>query len=112
MVQAMHSGELSLKGNDGSLGVSCSPRSVAKHVAGLRGRLLQNDIRILVTYSYDVLEAEDFESEFGGLKFHVIIDGVEANEVLNKVEISLSFLFQDNFEESFLKADGGEFSLI
>jgi len=79
MVQAMQGGELRLKGNDGSLGVSCCPRSVAKHVAGLRGRLLQYDIRILVAYSYDVLEGEDCESNFGGLEFHLIINGVEAN---------------------------------
>lgn len=101
----MHSGEQGLNGKDGSLGVSCGPRSVAKHVACLRGRLLQCDIWILDTYSYDVLEAEDCESEFGGLKFHIIIDGVEANEVLNKIELSLSYLFQDNLEKSFLKAD-------
>lgn len=108
----MHCGELRLKGNDGSLGISCSTRSIAKHVAGLRGRLLQNDIRILVTYSYDVLEGEECESEFSALDFHLIIYGVEANEVLNAVELSLSFLFQDNLEESFLKADGGQLSLI
>ena len=108
----MHSGELRLKGNDGSLGVTCSPRSVAKHVAGLRGRLLQDDIRILVAYSYDVLETEDCKSDFGGLELHLIINGVEANEILNTVELSLSFLFQDNLDESFLKADGCEFSLI
>ena len=108
----MHSGELRLKGNDGSLGVSCSPGSVAKHVTGLRGWLLQDHIRILVAYSYDVLEAEDCKSDFSGLDLHLIINGVEANEILNTVELSLSFLFQDNLEESFLKADGGEFSLI
>ena len=79
MVQAMQGGELRLKGDDGSLGVSCSPRSVAKHVAGLRGRLLQDHIRVLVAYSYDVLEAEDWKSDFGGLEFHIIINGVEAN---------------------------------
>jgi hypothetical protein len=79
MVQAMHSGELRLKCNDGSLGVSCSPRSVAKHVAGLRGRLLQYDIRILIAYSYDVLEGQDCESNFSGLEFHLFINGVEAN---------------------------------
>ena len=108
----MQGGELRLKGDDGSLGVTCSPRGVAKHVAGLRGRLLQDDIRILVAYSYDVLEAEDCKSDFGGLELHLIINGVEANEILKTVELSLSFLFQDNLQQSFLKADGGEFSLI
>jgi len=79
MVHAMQGGELRLKGNDDSLGVACGPRSVAKHEAGLRGRLLQNYIQILVTYCYNVLETEERESDFGGLKFHVIIYGVEGN---------------------------------
>jgi hypothetical protein len=79
MVQAMQGGELRLKGNDASVGVTCGPRSVAKHVADLRGRLLQENIRILVTYFYDVLEIEERESDFGGLEFHIIIYRVEAN---------------------------------
>ena len=75
----MHGGEQGISRNDGSLGFSCCTRSVAKHVAGLRGRLLQNYIQILVTYCYNVLETEERESDFGGLKFHVIIYGVEGN---------------------------------
>ena len=104
--------ELWFISNYGSLGVTCSPRRVAKHVASLWSWILQYDFRILDTNSYNVLEAQECESEFGSLEFHLIINCVEANAILNTLKFSISLLFQDNLEESFLKADGGEISLI
>ncbi len=79
MVQAMQGGELWFISNYGSLGIACSARRVAKHVASLWGRILQYDIRVLDTYSYNVLEAEESESDFGSLEFHIVIYGVEAD---------------------------------